>query len=82
VAARAGGGVAVHPVLGDVDVEGGEIAGDELGDGADDLAEVVGGVSGEALGGDDVEALEDPAVDEGVFGQAGSLPHLLVVEVA
>ena len=64
-AAGAVGGVAVEAVLGDVDVEGGEIAGDELGDGADDLAEVVGSVTGEALGGDDVEALEDPAVDEG-----------------
>lgn len=59
-------GVAVHPVLGDVDVERGEIPGDELGDGGDDLAEIVGGITGEALGGDDVQALEDPAVDEGV----------------
>jgi len=70
-AAGAVRGVAVEAVLGDVDVERGEIAGDELGDGADDLAEVVGGVAGEALGGDDVEALEDPAVDEGVSGSLG-----------
>ncbi len=67
-AARAVRGVAVEAVLGDVDVECGEIAGDELGDGADDLAEVVGGVTSEALGGDGVEALQDPAVHEGVGG--------------
>ena len=67
-AAGAVGGVAVEAVLGDVDVEGGEIPGDELGDGADDLAEVVGGVTGKALGGDGVETLEDPTVDEGVGG--------------
>lgn len=69
-AARAVLGVAVHPVLGDVDVERGEIPGDELGDGGDDLAEVVGGITGEALAGDDVEALEDPAVDEGEIRHA------------
>ena len=64
-AAGAVRGVAVETVLGDVDVEGGKVARDELGDGGDDLAEVVGGITGEALGGDGVEALEDPAVDEG-----------------
>lgn len=59
VARRRGGpvgGIAVEAVLGDVDVEGGEVAGDELGDGAGDFAEVVGGVSGEAVGEDAVEA--------------------------
>ena len=63
--AGAVGGIAVHPVLGDVDVEGGEVARDELGDGGDDFAEIVGGVAGEAVGEDAVEALEDPAVDQG-----------------
>ena len=63
--AGAVGGIAVEAVLGDVDVEGGEVAGDELGDGGDDFAEVVGGVTGEAVGEDAVKALEDPAVDEG-----------------
>ena len=63
------GGIAVHPVLGDVDVERREIARDELGDGGDDFAEVVGGVASEAVGEDAVEALEDPAVDEGIGGR-------------
>lgn len=66
-AARAGSGIAVHPVLGDVDIEGAEIAGDEAVDDAEDLAEVVVRVGVHALLGDDVEALQDPAVHEGVL---------------
>lgn len=66
-AARAVGGVAVHPVLGDVDVEGAELGGEEAVHHGEDLAEVVGGVGGDALGGDGVEALQDPAVDECVL---------------
>jgi hypothetical protein len=65
-AARAVGGVAVHPVLGDVDVESAEFGGEEAVHHGEDFAEVVGGVGGDALGGDGVEALQDPAVDEGV----------------
>ena len=66
-AARAGSGVAVHPVLGDVDVEGAEVAGDETVDDAEDFAEVVVRVGVHALLGHDVEALQYPAVHEGVL---------------
>ena len=71
-AARAVGGVAVHPVLGDVDVEGAEVAGDELVHDGEDLAEIIGGVGGYGFGGDGVEALQNPAVDEGVGGGISS----------
>ena len=65
-AARAACGVAVHPVLGDVDVEGAELGGEEAVHHGEDLAEVVGGVGADALGGDGVEALEDPEVHQSV----------------
>ena len=65
-AARAVRRVAVHPVLGDVDVEGAEVAGDELVHDGEDLAEIIGGVGGHGFGSDGVEALQNPAVDEGV----------------
>jgi len=66
-AARAGGGIAVHPVLGDVDVEGAEVAGDEAVDDAEDLPEIIVRVGVHTLLGHDVEALQDPAVHEGVL---------------
>ncbi len=71
-AARTVGGVAVHPVLGDVDVEGAELGGEEAVHHGEDLAEVIGGVGGHGFCGDGVEALQDPAVDEGVGGAISS----------
>ena len=68
-AARAGGGIAVHPVLGDVDVERAEVAGDEAVHHAEDLAEVVVRVRVHTFFGDGMEALEDPAIHEGVGGR-------------
>lgn len=67
-AARAGGGIAVHAVFGDVDVEGAEVSGDEAVDDAEDLAEVVVRICIHAFFGDGVEALEDPAVHQSVSG--------------
>ena len=65
-AARAVGGVAVHAVLGDVDVQRAQLAGDEVVHRGEHLAEVVGGVAVEAVAGQRVQAFENPAVDEGV----------------
>ncbi len=56
-AAWAVGGVAVHPVLGDVDVEGAELGGEEAVHHGEDLAEVVGGVGFGAVFGDLMQAL-------------------------
>jgi len=64
-AAGAAGGITVHPVLGDVDVEGAELSGEEAVHHGEDLAEIVAGVGGHALGSDGVKALQHPAVDEG-----------------
>ena len=61
-AARGIRGVAIHAVFQRVDVDRGKVGGAELVDGVEDLAELEGLVSCEALLGDRVEALEDPSV--------------------
>lgn len=62
--ARGIGRIAIHAILGGIDVNGGEVRGAELIEGVEDLAEFVGLVGFEALGGDGVEAFEDPAIEE------------------
>lgn len=61
-AARGVGGVAIHSVFKRINVDGGEIGGAELVKGVEDFAELEGFVGFEALGGDAVEAFEDPGV--------------------
>ena len=72
-------GIAVHAVLGDVDVEGTEIPCDEAIDDAEDLAEVVVRVGIDAFLGHDVQTLKDPPIDDGVFRSAVFLRRIVQV---
>ena len=81
-AARGIRGVAIHPVLGGIDVDRRKIGGAELVEGIENLAELVGFIGLAALGDDFVQALEDPTVEQSVF-QVGRMPTLLeTIEVA
>ena len=66
-AARGIRGVAIHAVLRRIDVDGGKIGGAELVERIENLAEFIGFVSREALGGDGVESLKNPAIKQRVF---------------
>ena len=69
-AARRIRGVAIHPILGDVDVKAAEIDGAKMIDAVINLVELEGGIRVPTFSDDMIESIENPAVDEG-FG-AGS----------
>src|ERR1700704_5681080 len=62
-AARRIRGVAIHPILGDVDVKAAEIDGAKMIDAMINLVELEGGIRAPAFGGDLVEPIENPAID-------------------
>ena len=60
-----GSGIAVHPVLGDIDVQGGEVAGTKLVDRVENLSEFKRFIGLAGFLNDAVEAFHDPAVEDG-----------------
>ena len=57
------GRVAIHPVLGDIDVKAAEIDGAEMIDTVINLVELESRIRVPAFGGDMIEPIKNPAVD-------------------
>ena len=63
-AARRIRGVAIHPILGDVDVKAAKIDGTKMIDAVINLVELEGGIRVPAFRDDMIESIENPAVDQ------------------
>ena len=64
-AARRIRGVAIHPILGDVDVKAAKIDGAKMIDAVINLVELEGCIRAPAFRDDMIEPIKNPAIDEG-----------------